>query len=94
LLRALREQWCYRPRLGDVAAKRAAMAASARTILVADSAKFARTAIAVICPADQIDVLVTDPAAPEEEVAALRRAGVEVVLGCLDELSPHQRDRS
>jgi len=67
--------------LGDVAAKRAAMAASARTILVADSAKFARTAIAVICPADQIDVLVTDPAAPEEEVAALRRAGVEVVLG-------------
>jgi len=65
--------------LGDVAVKRAAMAASARTILVADSAKFARTALALICPADRIDVLVTDPEAPDEDVAALRQAGVQVL---------------
>lgn len=65
--------------LSDVAVKRAAIAASARTILVADSAKFARTALAVICPTDRIDVLVTDSGAPEEDMVALRLAGVQVL---------------
>lgn len=65
--------------LGDAAVKRALIESSARVILVADSSKFARVAMAVVCPIDQVDVLVTDTDAPPAAVSALRDAGVEVL---------------
>jgi len=64
--------------LQDAAVKRAAMAAATRTVLVAESGKLARTALAVVCPADRVDVLVTDRDAPEGAVEALVAQGVEV----------------
>ncbi|MDQ1401003.1 MAG: hypothetical protein QOE07_374 [Acidimicrobiaceae bacterium] len=63
----------------DAAVKRIAMAAASRVVLLAEGAKFARTALAVVCPASQVDVVVTDQAAPEEAVTRLRAAGVEVL---------------
>ena len=66
--------------LGDAAVKKAAMSSAARTVLVAESAKFARSAMAVICPANEVDTLVTDQGAPADVVASLRLSGVEVVL--------------
>ena len=47
-------------------------------VLVAEAAKFARTGLAVIAPATAADILVTDAEAPEDAVAALRKAGVAV----------------
>lgn len=64
----------------DAAVKRAAMTSASRTVLVAESAKFGRTALAVVCSASDVDVLVTDTDAPTDAVAALREAGVQVVL--------------
>lgn len=64
----------------DAAVKRAAVAVAARTVLVAESAKFARTALAVVCPSAHLDVLVTDHGAPPAALARLREAGVQVVL--------------
>lgn len=64
--------------LGDAAVKRALIESSARVIVVADSSKFARVAMAVVCHPDEIDVLVTDVDAPPAAVSALRDAGVEV----------------
>jgi len=64
--------------LQDAAVKRAAMAAATRTVLVAESGKLARTALAVVCPADRVDVLVTDRDAPEGAMEALVAQGVEV----------------
>jgi DeoR/GlpR family transcriptional regulator of sugar metabolism len=66
--------------LGDAAVKKAAMNSAARTVLVAESAKFARSAMAVVCPANEVDTLVTDQGAPADVVASLRLSGVEVVL--------------
>jgi DeoR/GlpR family transcriptional regulator of sugar metabolism len=63
----------------DAAVKRAARAAASRVVLVAEGAKFARTALAVVCPARDVDIVVTDQAAPEEAVGRLRAAGVEVL---------------
>lgn len=63
----------------DAAVKRAAIASSARTIALVDGTKFARTALAVVCEATDVDVVVTDDAAPRDEIARLRDAGVEVV---------------
>lgn len=64
----------------DAAVKRAAVAAAARVVLVAEGAKFARTALAVVCPASAVDVLVTDDTAPAAALEQLREAGVQVVL--------------
>ncbi|MQY20633.1 Glucitol operon repressor [Nocardia sp. RB20] len=64
--------------LQDAAVKRAAMAASARTIAMVDSSKFARTAMAVVCATAAVDMVITDVDAPEDVVAALRADGIEV----------------
>jgi DeoR/GlpR family transcriptional regulator of sugar metabolism len=48
-------------------------------VLVADGAKFARSATAVVCAASEMDVLVTDSSAPADTVAGLRGGGVEVL---------------
>ncbi len=64
--------------LTDAAVMRAAMASSTRTIVLADGAKFTRTAMAVVCPLERIDIVVTDPSAPATATATLRHSGVDV----------------
>jgi DeoR/GlpR family transcriptional regulator of sugar metabolism len=64
--------------LADAAVKQAAIAAANRIVLAADSTKFGRSAMAVICPLDRIDVLVTDHEAPTEAVQAAVALGIEV----------------
>jgi DeoR/GlpR family transcriptional regulator of sugar metabolism len=64
--------------LQDAAIKRAALTSSARIIAVADGTKFARTAMALICMPEAIDVLITDPSAPADAVSTLRSAGVRI----------------
>lgn len=64
----------------DAETKRAALRSARRSIIVADSTKLGAVAFARLCPVDDIDVVVTDTAAPPAQVAALRDAGVDVVL--------------
>jgi DeoR/GlpR family transcriptional regulator of sugar metabolism len=64
--------------LQDAAVKRAAIMAATRTILIMDSSKFSRTAMAVVCPVTALDIIVTDTGAPATTVATLRDAGIEV----------------
>jgi len=49
-----------------------------RTIVVADSSKIGRRGFTPIAPATAIDVLVTDEHADEQELSALRQAGIEI----------------
>ena len=65
--------------LDDAAVKRALRTAAERTILIAEGAKFTRSAMAVVCRLDEVDVLVTDDSAPAEVLADLAQAGVHVV---------------
>ena len=65
--------------LQDSAVKRAAIEASNRVVLVAEGAKFARTALAIVCSVALIDIVVTDSSAPAEAVSQVRAAGVEVL---------------
>lgn len=65
--------------LQDAAVKRAAVDSSNRVVLVAEGAKFARTALAVVCAFDRVDVVVTDANAPDDALGRLRAAGVQVV---------------
>jgi DeoR/GlpR family transcriptional regulator of sugar metabolism len=64
--------------LGDAAVKQALFAAGARRILVAEAAKFGRSALAVAGTLAAFDILVTDSSAPGEPLAELEAAGVEV----------------
>jgi DeoR/GlpR family transcriptional regulator of sugar metabolism len=65
--------------LGDAAVKRALIDASARVIVISESAKLDRTGMAVVCPAERVDVLVTDTDASAAQLQPWRNAGVEVV---------------
>ncbi|MDF5756717.1 DeoR/GlpR family DNA-binding transcription regulator [Spongiactinospora sp. TRM90649] len=64
--------------LPEVAVKQAAIAASRRVVVAADSGKFGRTAFGAVCPLDRLDVVVTDDGAPAAQLGALRVAGVTV----------------
>lgn len=66
--------------LDDTRVKRAAIEIARRIIVVADATKLGRVAFARICPLAQVDVLVTDGAAPADLIASLEDAGVEVRL--------------
>ncbi len=63
----------------DAAIKRALRHASERTILIAEGAKFARSAMALVCRLDEVDVVVTDESAPADVLAGLMESGVQVV---------------
>jgi DeoR/GlpR family transcriptional regulator of sugar metabolism len=51
-----------------------------RLLIATESAKLGSTAAHVIAPAADVAQLITDGAAPEQELAALRALGVEVVI--------------
>lgn len=64
--------------LGDAAVKRALLASGRRRVLALDGAKFGRAALAVVCEVADVDVVVTDGTAPQDAIAALEAAGVQV----------------
>jgi DeoR/GlpR family transcriptional regulator of sugar metabolism len=64
--------------LGDAAVKQALLASARRSVLAVDGSKFGRGALAVVCELAAVDVVITDGSAPEQAVAALRAAGVDV----------------
>jgi DeoR/GlpR family transcriptional regulator of sugar metabolism len=59
--------------------QRAAVERAERVIVIADGSKIGAATSVVVAPAERIDVLVTDSSAAPNELAELRRLGVEVV---------------
>ena len=72
----------------DAAVKRAAVKSSRRTVLVAEGTKFTRTALASVCPAETIDILITDETAPSAALDRFRDAGVDVRVAVGNEEGP------
>jgi DeoR family transcriptional regulator of aga operon len=64
----------------EIPLKRKAIELSREVVLLADSSKVGAHATGFIAPAERIDRLVTDYAAAEDQVAALRAAGIAVEL--------------
>jgi len=64
--------------LGDAAVKQALFASAGRRILVADAAKFGRSALAVAGQLSAFDIVVTETSAPAEPLAKLEATGVDV----------------
>jgi DeoR/GlpR family transcriptional regulator of sugar metabolism len=64
----------------EVPIKRAMIAASQRTVLLADAAKFDMDAMVRVCEASELDAIVTDERVPPKRRRALHRVGVEVIV--------------
>ncbi|MEU5947631.1 DeoR/GlpR family DNA-binding transcription regulator [Micromonospora sp. NPDC047465] len=64
---------------GEAAVNHTMLATAARAIVVADGSKLGRRAFARICTVGEIDTLVTDTGADDEQAALLTEAGVTVV---------------
>ena len=62
----------------EVRIKREMAAACERVIGILDGTKWHRTALLPFVTADQLDAIVTDTGAPETEIEAWQRAGVEI----------------
>jgi DeoR family fructose operon transcriptional repressor len=68
--------------------QRAMINAARRVIFCIDSTKFGRQSISKLCNLDIIDVVVTDPAAPEPFLELLRKLKVHVVIASGEEVEP------
>jgi DeoR/GlpR family transcriptional regulator of sugar metabolism len=66
------------PDLGDAAVKQALIGCARRTVLVLDGSKFTHSAMAAVCDATSLDVVVTDDTAPAAANASLEAAGTVV----------------
>lgn len=64
--------------LPEAQVKRRMLAAARRRVVVADGSKVGQVAFARLCDIDEVDLLLTDAAADEAAVAALRERGLEV----------------
>ncbi|MDH2443313.1 DeoR/GlpR family DNA-binding transcription regulator [Amnibacterium sp. CER49] len=64
----------------DAAVKRAALAASRRTIVAIDAAKFGNEAFSRICALDEVDLVVTDDQLQLDDRSQLDQAGIELLI--------------
>lgn len=65
---------------GEATINAALMKAARRTVVVADSSKFDTTAFARIAGLEEADALLTDAGVTEDQAAAVRAAGVELIV--------------
>ncbi len=64
----------------EVAIKRDLVAEAKQVIAIVDSSKWGRVGFASFASIDQVDYVITDEGAPPDMVAALREAGVDVII--------------
>lgn len=80
----------------DAEINRLAIERSARTIVLADGSKLGAVTAAAVAPASRLEVLVTDPSAPLDELERLRAVGLEVIIataiGAATELAREPRE--
>jgi DeoR/GlpR family transcriptional regulator of sugar metabolism len=73
--------------------KRSMVAAAREVIAIVDHTKWERAAFATFCPTDKVGMVLTDDAAPDPMVRALRARGVQVRLIGTDQPDPTRRAR-
>jgi len=67
----------------EAAIQRLAIERAARVVVIADGSKLGTSHSSIVAPAQRIATLVTDRSAPADELAALERLGVQVIIADL-----------
>ncbi|MEW5784021.1 MAG: DeoR/GlpR family DNA-binding transcription regulator [Bacillota bacterium] len=68
----------------EAVAGRAFMAASRKTIVLADHTKLSRTEFARLCPIEAVDMLITDEGVSDEQIRSLKKVNLEVLVASTD----------
>ena len=69
--------------IGEARLHRQLIKNARQSIALVDSSKFGNRAMTNLCTLEEIDVVITDSNAPKQLVAALRQAGVQVIIAQL-----------
>ena len=77
---AVGPQGVMQPDVILIAAERRLIDRAEKLILMVDSSKFTSSSGAIVCGLDEVGVVVTDEGIPDEMRAALRDAGVELII--------------
>ncbi|QGP91957.1 Glucitol operon repressor [Neomoorella glycerini] len=72
------------PNIYEAQTKQNMVKAGREVIVLADHSKFGRTSLGFVCPITAIHRLITDPGAPQEDLARLKERGVEVIVAARD----------
>ena len=64
----------------EAAVGRALIASADRAVVLADHTKLGKRGLVRVCPLEQLSLLITDARAAPEQLASLRRAGLEVIV--------------
>ncbi|WP_406677389.1 DeoR/GlpR family DNA-binding transcription regulator [Moorella sp. ACPs] len=72
------------PNIYEAQIKQKMVKAGREVIVLADHSKFGRISLGFVCPITAIHRLITDPGAPQEDLARLKERGVEVIVAGRD----------
>ena len=68
------------PNLLEARVNRAMMAIARRSVAVCDSSKFGKRSLSLLCPISSIHHVITDKGVSKSDLAALKKAGIEVTI--------------
>jgi len=73
-------QGAFTPNIEEASLNQIMIDITKEVILVADSSKFKRRSLALICPINKIDVVVTDSGISKEDLKRLQDSGIKVIV--------------
>lgn len=73
-------QGIFTPNIGEASLNRIMINSARKVILVADSSKFTRRSLVLICSFNKINTLVTDNGIPTETKKKLLEQGIEIII--------------
>jgi DeoR family transcriptional regulator of aga operon len=68
------------PNLLEASVNRVMMDIARRTVAVCDSSKFGKSSLSLLCPTNSVHHVITDNGVSKEDLAALKKAGIEVTV--------------
>ena len=82
---AISQRGCFNSNLLLVETEQAMMRAADEVVVLADSTKFGHQSLALMCPLEEIDILVVDSEISEDWRSRIVAAGVRLIIAELDE---------
>ena len=73
------------PNLSESQMKRAMMDAAYQVYVVADSSKFNKSYLSIVCPIERVDCLITDSGITDSQKSSAEENGLDLIIAQVDE---------